>query len=151
MGESGRIREQNLEYLRDGNVEWSLPLTSLLLVGERTTPGGPTEVDHFVVLLTSDMIYEAPLYTEENAFELLSEHFGVSLQYRLCNSGQHASRVAWPPNFSEREIFSYSTGSHGSSLVARMREYFSPLSTFSVADSLLSDLGLSSSDQTGST
>ena len=88
-----------LSYRVD-NYEWSIPASSIKLVGEYTTSSGPWFDDYFLVFLVSENQpwHQASFYAEgrDEVLHRLGEALGANLELGLCNSTNFKSRIIWP-------------------------------------------------------
>lgn len=109
-------KEYSGELRCDGKViayhsalgNWSVPITSVRLIGEYTNSDGPYVDDYFLVFLTApeNGWHEASFYAKgrDEALATLSKSIGVPLDCGLCNSTQYKTRIMWPENFKDEEL-----------------------------------------------
>src|SRR5262249_37169935 len=108
-GTALELRDDFVRHLHDGSLTWELPLSSIRVIGEKTTPNGPFLDDYYFCFATSlDCWYEASFYCEgRKAFlQSLAEFLGP-LQLRLVGSTDFDSNVLWPPELAGKPMFSF--------------------------------------------
>jgi hypothetical protein len=96
---------------RQGGHHWTVPLESIVAVGEATNQWGPFADDWFVCLITrpEGRWYEAPVYASgvEEVLEWLTRRLGEPIQLGLANSTDFRSRVMWPPGLKGKQLFEF--------------------------------------------
>lgn len=98
-----------IRYALDGVDVWSLPVASLVLVGERTTDQGPGIDDYFFVFVGGEPLItvEAPMYAGPNVLEALSPLLACDLAPALANRTDFTSRVIWPAELAGQPLHDY--------------------------------------------
>jgi hypothetical protein len=109
---------QNQVALQDGNVVysssscelWQIPVAELAVIGEYTTPNGPLVDDYFLVFITKKgALFTASFYSEGRD-RLLFEFgrlMGSDVVPGLANSTDYASRVMWPGDLRDQQLFEW--------------------------------------------
>lgn len=109
--ESGTLElvGETIRYARDGVEVWSLPVASVVLVGERTTDHGPGVDDYFFVFVGGDPLVtvEAPMYAGPDILLALSPLLRCDLAPALANRADFASRVIWPVELAGEPLHDY--------------------------------------------
>jgi len=111
-----------------GSEVWSLPVDSLLLVGERTTDHGPSQPDYFYVFLGGEPVshYEAPMYANPGLLEDLGRLLNAELVPSLNNRTDFACRIIWPDLLADRPLLEFKPAPR-SGLLGRIIGRFVPL------------------------
>jgi hypothetical protein len=122
------IQGATLYYSYAGAEVWSLPVDSLILVGERTTDHGPFQPDYFYVFLGGVPVshYEAPMYANPGLLEDLGRLLGAELVPGLNNRTDFASRVIWPEVLADKPLLEFKPAPRGG-LLGRIVDRFVPL------------------------
>ena len=109
------IQGGTLYYSHAGAEVWSLPVDSLVLIGEHTTDHGPWFADYFYVFVGGVPLcrYEAPMYANPEILRDLSSMLASTLVPGLANRTDFASRVIWPPQLAEQPLFEYQPSPRG--------------------------------------
>jgi hypothetical protein len=109
-----RIRESNLECIDvTGELRWSVPIGSIVLVAEYTTNEGPYVDDYILVFVTAEdgKLYfsTCSFYSEgmDEALSTLQQRLGSPIQLILQGSTEWRSHVAWPGKMAEIEYFTF--------------------------------------------
>ena len=102
-----RLRNHELQFVRNGEVVWHFAIADLLLVAEYTNDQGPWRDDYYFVFGVGRpaVYYEVELGSGLNALAELSTELGVRLEPGLANSTDWQSRVLWPPALVGRALF----------------------------------------------
>lgn len=107
-----RIQSGEIIYSEGNKTLWCLPLSSVEIVGEYTTPNGSYIDDYFLVFITqpNKQHFHASFYAEGRNIVLnnLSQCFGNTIECGLSNSTQFASRCMWPPRLAGQKLFNFS-------------------------------------------
>lgn len=96
-------------------------LEEIVLIGEYTTPEGPSGDDHFIYVLDSfgnQLTFEL---SESDVLSWLREigtKAGADTSLRLCDRTDFSSRVIYPAELQERPLFEYKK--IGKSLLAKI-------------------------------
>src|SRR5215510_9545356 len=108
------MRNSNLECLdAKGQLCWSLPVESLVLISEYTTDEGPYIDDYFLVFVTVEdgSLYfsTCSFYSDgvDETFSILRERLGSPIQLGLVDSTEWRSRVVWPVKIADSEYFTF--------------------------------------------
>jgi hypothetical protein len=122
------IRDGTLAYSHDGAEVWSVPVGSISLIGEYTTPGGPFCPDYFFVFVARKPLttYEAPMYANPAILRDLGATLRSELLPGLNNRTDNASRVIWPPQLAEQPLLEYRPAPR-SGFLGRVTDRFAPL------------------------
>jgi hypothetical protein len=95
------------------NRDWEFPVSSIKLIGEFTTPGGPI-FDYFYVFVAGEppAMFQVPMESLEpiglsEFFAELEASLPGRLTYKLANSISHASSVMWPESLAGQPLFAY--------------------------------------------
>jgi hypothetical protein len=104
-----------------------MALAEVRVVGEMTTPDGAFGDDHVVVLVGRDASWiEVP--TDAEGFDAwwaeLARRLDAKLGFGLCNRVDWASRIAWPVEHVDEELFTFTELPPGPGLWARLRAWF---------------------------
>jgi len=106
-----RVESGEIIYSEENKILWSLPLSSVVIIGEYTTSNGPYIDDYFLVFVTrpNKQHFHASFYAEGRDVMLinLSQHFGNNIECGLANSAQLASRCMWPPALTGKKLFNF--------------------------------------------
>lgn len=93
--------------------DWEIPLSSIKLVGEFTTPGGPI-FDYFYVFVAGEppSLFQVSMESLEPVgasafFAELEASLSANLTHTLANSVAHASSVMWPDALAGLPLFEY--------------------------------------------
>jgi hypothetical protein len=93
--------------------DWEFPVSTIKLVGEFTTPGGPI-FDYFYVFVAGEppRMFRVPMESLEPAglstfFADLDAALPGPLTPRLANSVDHASSIMWPAQLAGERLFDY--------------------------------------------
>lgn len=93
--------------------DWEFPISTIKLIGEFTTPGGPI-FDYFYVFVAGEppRMYQVPMESFEPVglstfFADLEAALPGSLTYHLANSVDHASSIMWPQSLAGQRLFDY--------------------------------------------
>ena len=94
--------------------DWEFPVSSIKLIGEFTTPGGPI-FDYFYVFVAGEppRLFQIPMESLEPAggpsafFADLEANLPGSFTHSLANSIGHASSVMWPKTLAGQPLFGY--------------------------------------------
>ena len=89
----------------DSSERWSMPIGSIVLIGEYTNQNGPFADDYFFGFITSDgNYYEFSFYASgrDSMLEALSSQIEHQLTPMLPSSTDFASNVLWPPELAGR-------------------------------------------------
>ena len=109
--ESGSIvlKEDRVIRTFKGEVLDEIPVSEIRVIGEFTTANGPFIDDWFVTIATKDDWYELSMYMVgwEKLLEELSEIFDVQLQYKLTGSTEWKTRVMYPRELAEKELYDW--------------------------------------------
>jgi hypothetical protein len=95
-------------------IFWRIPLESLVLVAEYTTPHGPLQDDYFLVFgyreqgkcYFRDVPFDA--LGAEVVLARLSAMWQDKLHFGLCDSTDWKSRVIWPRQLVDQEYLTFS-------------------------------------------
>ena len=103
------IQGGTLYYSHSGAEVWSLPVGSLVLIGEHTTDRGPWFPDYSYVFIGGlpPRDYEAPMYANPEILRDLGSVLGATLVPGLADRTDFASRVIWPPQLAEQPLLQY--------------------------------------------
>jgi hypothetical protein len=103
------IQGATLHFVLKGAEIWSLPVDSLVLIGEHTNENGPFACDYFLVFSGGFPLvsFEAPMYAGPEVLAQLSTLLGADLQPGLVNSARFKSRVIWPQPLADQPLFEY--------------------------------------------
>ena len=109
------VEARTLYYSRAGAVAWSLPIDSLVLIGEHTTDHGPWLADYFYVFIGGTRFngYEAPMYANPEVLGELGPVLESTLVSGLANRTDFASRVIWPPQIADQPLLVYRPSPRG--------------------------------------
>jgi hypothetical protein len=127
--------------------DWEFPVSTIKLIGEFTTPGGPI-FDYFYVFVAGEppSMFQVPMESLEpvgtSAFwsELESELPG-HLTHTLANSISHASSVMWPEVLVGRPLFAYVPAPR-SGVFGKLLDRFRPRYLRSLAEPLQNALAV---------
>jgi len=93
--------------------DWEFPVSSIKLIGEYTTPGGPI-FDYFYVFVAGEppAMFQVPMESLEpigpsEFFSELEAGLPGRLAHKLANSIGHASSVMWPESLAGQPLFAY--------------------------------------------
>lgn len=93
--------------------DWEFSISTIKLVGEFTTPGGPI-FDYFYVFVAGEppRMYQVPMESFEPVglsafFADLEAALSSPLSHRLANSVDHASSIMWPDSLAGQRLFDY--------------------------------------------
>ncbi len=99
-----------IRYGREGAELWELPLSSVRVIGEATTPNGPYLDDYsFCFACGPDSWYEASFYAGggEEFLRSLGARLGFRPELQLVGSTDFASSVIWPAHLKGKPMFKY--------------------------------------------
>ena len=93
--------------------DWSFPVSTIRLVGEFTTSGGPI-FDYFYVFVAGEplRLFQVPMEALETVgvatfFADLEVDLKGHMSHGLANSTEYADRVMWPESLSGQPVFDY--------------------------------------------
>jgi hypothetical protein len=93
--------------------DWEFPVSSIKLIGEFTTPGGPI-LDYFYVFVAGEppRMFQIPMESLEPVgtsvfFAELEASLPGNVTSTLANSVGHASSVMWPAGLMGQRLFAY--------------------------------------------
>jgi hypothetical protein len=93
--------------------DWEFPISTIKLIGEFTTPGGPI-FDYFYIFVAGKppRMFQVPMESFEPVglstfFADLEAALPGSLSHRLANSVSHASSIMWPEPLAGQRLFDY--------------------------------------------
>lgn len=87
---------------------------SVAVVGEYTTPSGPIDDDHFlVIVLRSGNMFLYPTNKIEHLLPPLEKVIGMKVEYGLCNVTDFASRVMFPLTLAGHQLFEFKRTGRG--------------------------------------
>lgn len=117
--ENGTVRYSSRQF-----GSWSLPVSSIQVVGEFTNEDGPHIDDYFLVFLTSSRSewWQASIYAEgrDDFLRALEKELPGLGAPGLSNSTSFKSRVLWPPAHQGKPLFTFSKPTRGSSFFGRV-------------------------------
>jgi len=126
--------------------DWEFPVTSIRLVGEYTTPGGPY-FDYFYVFIAGDppRVFEVPMEVLESVglemfFSDLEGTHSCPLVGRLANSVDYASHVMWPESMAGRDLFDF-TPVTPSGFVEGLLQWIRPATSRALSSQVVAHLG----------
>jgi hypothetical protein len=126
--------------------DWEIPVSTVRLVAELTTPGGPL-FDYFYVFVAGDrpQMFRVPMESLEPVglsvfFADLEAVLPGTLVHRLANSTSHASSVMWPSELVGEALFEHIPAPrHG--LLGAVLDRVNPLQASRVNPSIAGALG----------
>lgn len=105
------IEDSVINYQVGDNVHWTLPIDDLELLGEYTDPNGPYVDDYFFVFITrpEHRWNEASFYADvrDEFLNELGKILGSTLTCGLVSSTDYNSRVMWPPDIEDMQLFEF--------------------------------------------
>ena len=94
--------------------DWEVPVSSIHIVAELTTPGGPI-FDYYYLFLVGEppKLYRIPMESLEPVglerfHSDLESSLGGSLYHSLANSVTYASSIMWPPVMAGKPLIAFS-------------------------------------------
>ena len=142
--DSGKIRLEcgNVCYESRDYGTWSLPVSTIRIVGEFTNDHGPHLDDYFLVFVTeaTGEWRTASFYAkgrDEFLDKLASALPGVS-SLALANSTDWKSRVLWPKELQGRPLFEFIRPTHGAGFFGRIAAKLDSGIELRVAEDVLS-------------
>lgn len=99
--------------------------TSIAVVGEYTTNGGPWNDDHFLAVVQRDgEWYGYPTHLAKDIVPKLHAALGISVSFAMANRTDMASRIIYPPALAERPLLQWWDNYPRNSILGRIIECF---------------------------
>jgi hypothetical protein len=105
----GHIELQNDKIVRtlNGQLMYEILVTDIKVIGEFTTASGPIFDDWFLTLITANSCYEIPMDVIgiDKLLSDLGQKLGTNLSYKFANSAYWKTRIMYPINSIEKNLY----------------------------------------------
>jgi len=136
------LEADTLRYSVGGALVWELPIESVRVIGELTTDGGPWSDDHFLVFVVAGhppLFHEVPVEGAPSTTLLnaLSYRLGAPLVLGLVNRTDFASRVMWPPQLTDHDLFRFHPEPRSGGLWSRAMDALVPMLSHALTEEVV--------------